>query len=283
VEAQGSGHTSQNVICRPDLSPNLHSPPEIREFILNERPDPVRIPPEFVKELFRTLEEDERRNRETRFEAWCRGLEALPGDFEQKLKDGLKADLELQPFRWMHLGLDLLKSSKGTVTVQGFNGKPGPFLDSFLAYPVFQMGAEIFLKGMWLCQFADCRALGDRAYMDPGRRGQYMQRLKNELGHDLLQMLAANRQIPQYQADAGVLRFLKIVEGIVRQYYFPLYEADKRGPTGRIRVIRSASTTTPPRRASPIRSSPIRTSGPSCGCSSRWSTTSTSSGSCGPA
>lgn len=183
----------------------------------------------FMDELIRSMEEDSRKELEKRFASWCSELEALPSDFELKLKDGLQADVELQPFRWMSLGLDLLQSSKGTVTVQHLGGRKGPFLDSFLAYPVFQMGTEIFLKGMWLCQFADCRALADHGYMDAATRRGYIERLKNELGHDLLKGIAANRQIPRYQADRAVMRFLKIVEGIVRRFYFPLYQADKRG------------------------------------------------------
>lgn len=175
------------------------------------------------------MEEDARKKREKRFAAWCGELEALPGDFELTLKDGLKADLELQPFRWMSLGLDLLQSSKGTITVQHMDGQQGPFLDSFLAYPVFQMGTEIFLKGMWLCQFDDCRALAHHGYMDAAKRFTYADRLKKELGHDLLKIIAANRQLPKYHANADVTRFLKIVEGIVRRFYFPLYAADKQG------------------------------------------------------
>lgn len=183
----------------------------------------------FMQELYRSMEQDARKEQEKRFAAWGAELEALPADFELKFKDGLQADVELQPFRWMGLGLNLLHSSKGTVTVQHFDGRQGPFLDSFLAYPVFQMGTEIFLKGMWLCQFADCRSLADHGYIDATKRRDYIDRLKNELGHDLLKGIAANRQIPQYQADAAVMRFLKIVEAIVRRFYFPLYQADKRG------------------------------------------------------
>ena len=175
------------------------------------------------------MEADAKARREKDFTTWCAALEGLPGDFEHKLKDGFKADLELQPFRWLSLGLDLLQSSKGTVTVQQMDGSAGPFLDSFLAYPVFQMGAEIFLKGMWLCQFADCRGLADGDYLDGHTRQAYLQRLTKDLGHDLLKLIAANRQIPQYQGDAEVLRFLKIVEGVIRKFYFPLYAADKRG------------------------------------------------------
>lgn len=185
--------------------------------------------PSLVEDLRRTLAEEEARRRAEAYSSWCRDLDALPGDFELRLKDGLQADVELQPFRWMGLGLDLLQSSKGTIAVQHFDGSQGPFLDSFLPYPVFQMGAEIFLKGMWLCQFEDCRALADRGHIDAAKRRAYIERLKNELGHDLLKGVAANRQIPQYQADATVMRFLKIVEGVVRRFYFPLYQADKRG------------------------------------------------------
>lgn len=180
-------------------------------------------------EICRLLEADGRKEREKCFAAWCGELEALPGDFELKLKDGLKANLELQPFRWMSHGLDLLQSSKGTLTVQHMDGQQGPFLDSFLAYPVFQMGTEIFLKGMWLCQFDDCRDLAQHGYIDQARRMECAKRLTNELGHDLLKIIAANRQLPKYQADATVTRFLKIVEGIVRRDYFPLYVADKKG------------------------------------------------------
>ena len=182
-----------------------------------------------MDELMRLMEQDARKERKRNFEAWCNELEGLPADFELKLKNGLQADLELQPFRWMGLGLDLLQSSKGTFAVQHFDGRQGPFLDSYLAYPVFQMGTEIFLKGMWLCQFEECRSLGDRAYIDAAKRRHYIERLKNELGHDLLRCIAANRQITQYQDEADIMRFLKIVEGIVRRFYFPLYEADKRG------------------------------------------------------
>lgn len=175
------------------------------------------------------MEADARKEQEKTFNTWCDALAALPGDFELKLKNGLKADIELQPFRWLSLGMDLLQSSKGTLTVQHFDGRQGSFLDSFLPYPVFQMGAEIFLKGMWLCQFDDCRALAHPGYVDAAKRTYYIERLKKELGHDLLKIISANRQIPQYQAAPQVMRFLKIVEGIVRQFYFPLYEADKRG------------------------------------------------------
>lgn len=149
------------------------------------------------------------------FVDWCDELAALPADYEPKLVDDLVADIELHPLRWMFRGLDLIRSSKVS------------FLDSILLYPVFQMGAEIFLKGMWLCQFDECRLLEDDSYIDVTSRQYYNVRLK-ELGHDLLAIIEALRQIPCYRDDAYTIRFLRIVEGIIRMFYFPLYEADKR-------------------------------------------------------
>jgi hypothetical protein len=52
---------------------------------------------------------------------------------------------------------------------------------------------------MWLCQFDDCRTLGDHGYMEAAKRLHYAERLKRELGHDLLTIIAANRQIGQRQ------------------------------------------------------------------------------------
>ena len=88
---------------------------------------------DFMQKLYRSMEDDARKEREKKFAAWCHELEALAPNFELKLEGDLQADVELQPFRWMSLGLDLLQSSKGTMTVQHFDGRQGPFLDSFLA------------------------------------------------------------------------------------------------------------------------------------------------------
>jgi hypothetical protein len=181
-----------------------------------------------TRAILASMEEDTKARREKEFADWCSHLEGLPPDYEPALKDGLKADIELQPHRWMALGMDLLQSSKGTIALQLIDDQPGPYLGSFLAYPIFQMGSEIFLKGMWLCQFPDCRALGQLAYMDMQTRKNYQGKL-SALSHDLLKIIEAVRQVPKYQADPTTLRFLKIVEGVIRQYYFPLYAADKHG------------------------------------------------------
>jgi hypothetical protein len=160
------------------------------------------------------------------FQAWCTALEALPPDFELKLAGNLKADIELQPFRWMSSGIDFIESAKVTARVELTDGVQGPVLSSYLPYGVFHMGTEIFFKGMWLCQYTQCRSIGEKHYVDAQTRAGYGDGIKN-LGHDLIKIVGALRRITEYQT-ASMLRFLKIVEGIVRQYYFPLYEADKR-------------------------------------------------------
>ena len=169
----------------------------------------------------------EKAKRDKEFRDWCEQIGAIPSDFELKLGGGLVADLELQPARWLTLGLDLLNSSRGTFAIQQLGSGPTPFMSSFLPYPIFQLGSEIFLKGLWLGQFEECRRITHFSYVDQSVRMRYAVRLKKELGHDLLRILTLVRQAECYQRDPEIVRFLKIVEGIVRRYYFPLYKADK--------------------------------------------------------
>lgn len=176
-----------------------------------------------VEKIFR---EQNRKEENAAFADWCSALESIPGDYEQRLKEGFLAETEYQPFRWMDLGLDILKGATVTGYVALMNGKRGEPLSSYLTYPVFQMGTEIFLKGMWLCQHDDCRALAQKTYMPVATRLEYEERLK-KLGHDLFGIIEAVREIDKYRTDAPSMRFLKIVEGIIRHSYFPLYKADK--------------------------------------------------------
>lgn len=185
----------------------------------------------------RLIEDGNRKADEKEFSDWCNKLCDLPEDFELRVKGGLQADLELQPARWMNLGLNLLQSSKVIAHVQLSNGVQGPSLSSFLSYPVFQMGAEIFLKGMWLCQFEELRHVMLDSYIESAVRDHYAARLGKEqlqgyerLGHDLLRIIEVLRDVSDYQNDAASLRFLRIVEGIIRSHYFPFCKADK-GPS----------------------------------------------------
>jgi len=179
--------------------------------------------------LMRVVKERSERNDEREFQQFCQYLLSLPADLELVPKDNFKADIELQPLRWMTLGMDLLKSRRVTGHVQLADGVQGPETGSYLRYPVFHMGTEIFLKGMWLCQFADCRQLNHSSYVDEATRNKYQESLRN-LTHDLLRIVNAIRKIPQYASSESATQFLKLVEQIIRAFYFPPYEADKRAP-----------------------------------------------------
>lgn len=177
--------------------------------------------------LMRIINERNRREDEQEFQTFCAELLALPANFELMPKENFKADVELQPLRWMSSGIDLLKSRRVTGHIQLADGLQGPEIGSYLPYPVFQMATEIFLKGMWLCQYPDCRALTDSSYMEQGKRQDYSEILKR-LDHDLLAILDKARGISEYQQTPAIVRFLDLVERIVRAHYFPPYQADKR-------------------------------------------------------
>ena len=149
------------------------------------------------------------------FTEWCDQLAALPPDFEPELRPGIIAHIELQPLRWINSGLDLLQRRKESS------------IDTYLSYPLFQMGAEIFLKGMWLCQFEECRLLGADSYIDESRRKHFGNKLKDTFGHDLLKITAELRQIPLYRDGPATMRFLAIVEAVIRTFYYPFYLGDK--------------------------------------------------------
>lgn len=179
--------------------------------------------------VMRAILERNRRGDDAEFETFCEDLLALPRNLELMPKKHFKADVELQPLRWMNLGIDLMRSRRVTGRVQLENGIEGPETGSYLPYPVFQMATEIFLKGMWLCQYADCRQLNDSSYVDPITRSKYQEQLGSKgLNHDLLKIIGTVRGISEYQTNASAMRFLELVERIIRSFYFPPYEADKR-------------------------------------------------------
>jgi hypothetical protein len=167
-----------------------------------------------------------RREDEEAFQDFCDELLSLPANLELIPKGNFKADIELQPLRWMTLAMDLLKSRRVTGHVELADGVQGPETGSYLPYPVFHAATEIFLKGMWLCQYADCRALSDSSYIEQRKRQDYSEILK-KLGHDLLAILDKVRGIPEYERASKITLFVDRVERIVRLYYFPPYEADK--------------------------------------------------------
>ena len=159
-------------------------------------------------DIMQRIQEQNRREEEAEFNAWHADLVALPSDFKRKLENGWKADIELQPLRWMDRRLTLIQSAKVTGYVQLANGVQGPPIGSFLPYPVFQSGAEIFLKGMWLCRHEDCRLLGFSSFMEPDNRKKYLDELKNSLGHNLIKIIKAIRTIRSTKLTQDLLSSL---------------------------------------------------------------------------
>jgi hypothetical protein len=78
---------------------------------------------------------------------------------------------------------------------------------------------------MLLCQYEECRLLRDNVYMDKGKRDKYGKGLF-KLRHDLLKIIVAVREIPKYQNDSNSMKFLRRLEGIIREFHYPLYEAE---------------------------------------------------------
>ena len=105
------------------------------------------------------------------------------------------------------------------------------------------MGTEIFLKGMWLCQFDECRTLTNSSYIDQATRRKYFEDLgPNGLGHNLIEILNELRKIREYAEDAAALQFLDLIERIIRRYYWPPYEPTN-AQAGPALVTRSGCTT----------------------------------------
>jgi hypothetical protein len=162
------------------------------------------------------------------FSKWRKSLLSVPPDYKYVLRDGLQADIELQPWRWLNSGLTILESPKVIASVQLPGNITGPPMSSYLHYVTFQAGAELFLKGLWLCQFEECRSQHSKSYIAPSVRQGYKRKLV-ELGHDLLEIVEAVRNVPRFRKNRPTSQFLRAVEAIIRIHYFPLYEADNRG------------------------------------------------------
>jgi hypothetical protein len=170
------------------------------------------------------------------YRKWCDDFASLPDNSGRALKDGLIAGVELQPSRWIQHGLDLIGSRRASGTVQLTGGIAGPDLRSFLPYPVFQMGAEIFLKGMWLYQHEECRSVHEKTYVAPQRREYFGKELKGiSRTHDLLEIIGHVKSIAVYSQNERLSLFLKIVAGISKKFYQPVTQskspwADERYP-----------------------------------------------------
>lgn len=188
-----------------------------------------------MDEITKVIREREQSERDDEYRSQCDRFAAIPEDFIYTLKGGLIAKIEIQASRWIRHGLALIGSRKASGTIQLYASE-GPDYRAFLPYPVFQMGAEIFLKGMWLYQHEECRKCMHTTYVAPDVR----QRLFNEVKglspeHDLLVIIRKVEVINEYAQDKHLSRFLKVLGGIARYFYIPVTAgksdwADERYP-----------------------------------------------------
>ena len=122
------------------------------------------------------------------------------------MEKGLLVDIELQPHRWMTAGVELIESFRGSAHVELIDGVKGEPLHKTLNYPVFHFGCELFLKGMWLCQFEELRNIKHNMYVDKQTRNKFGTELKN-LGHNLIKIIDDLRTIPKYRGDKKIYVF----------------------------------------------------------------------------
>ncbi|HEV7924219.1 MAG TPA: hypothetical protein VGR14_02620 [Verrucomicrobiae bacterium] len=204
---------------------------KVRHVIANESNEDI-----IAEKVMDIIKAREQSKRESDYQQWCDRFANLPANSGRTLKDGFIAGVELQPSRWIQHGLDLIGSRKAFGTIQLMDGNTGPDLRSFLPYAVFQMGAEIFLKGMWLYKHQECREVHASAYVAPDRRDFFLREMKNiSRTHDLLEIIGHVEPIEVYSKDDQIRRFLKIVAGISKEYYLPVTQgkspwADERYP-----------------------------------------------------
>ncbi len=177
--------------------------------------------------VLQVIQQQDRQQDEEDFQAWFTDLLEFPEDYQRQLKDAWIADLELQPLRWMNLGIELFQSPNVQKFVELPNGVQGPPLNTYLPYPIFQSGTEIFLKGMWLCRHEDCRLCDSSSYVTPARRQEILLELTNKFGHNLIKLLGALHASPEYRIDDCLLAFLRVVSAMVRRDYFPLISPAK--------------------------------------------------------
>ena len=78
---------------------------------------------------------------------------------------------------------------------------------------------------MWLAQYADCRVVESNDYVAIAVRKNY-QMLLRKLGHDLIQIVEELQKVPLYGEEGNIARFLKVISGVTRSFYYPLTEDD---------------------------------------------------------
>lgn len=182
---------------------------------------------ETIAEVKKIFAERERKAKAANFKAWCDEMIATPRTWAPTLRGGYVADVELQPHWWLREGVDLIECQHIDSQVAMFEGQKGPVMQSHLPFAVFLAAVEAFLKGMYLCRFPECRRIAAHGYIRPARRAHHVEVLKG-FGHHLPSLIAALRRVKAYRTDAACTRFLAIIDGVVRRFYFPLRDADKK-------------------------------------------------------
>jgi len=186
-----------------------------------------------MNEVKKLLEKEEVERLKKEFDEWSQAIASIDDEYESRVNKDMrearfKSDIELQPKRWMTKGIGLIQSAKGTSPVRFADGVIGRPMDTILEYPVFQLGSEFFLKGMYLCQYDECRTLASNEYLDQGLRSTHKETLKN-LGHDLFKIIDKIKKIPEYKNDEKSLEFLKMIKNVIRYHYYPLYLEERKG------------------------------------------------------
>ncbi len=169
-----------------------------------------------------------RKKQDQEFEEFCE-IFASPTDGDGRAAiNGFMTDIELQPVRWIRMGQTLIDSRKSSGVVQPFGEIPEHDYQAYLPYPVFLMGVEIFLKGMWLYQHRECRELKSDSFVSKQIRTEFSKKIKDvSLGHDLLEIIQRVEAIRVYKQDESIARFLKTLAGIIKRYYAPLFTGKK--------------------------------------------------------
>jgi len=181
---------------------------------------------EITTAVKRIIREKNQQESDDEFEQWCAHLDATDPNTKLTLNEDWDADIELQPHRWLSAGMDIIKSGLVLSRVRNMDGSDGVPLQCVLPYPIFLSGTELFLKGMILCQYPECRRVAQIGYADTKKRRKY-DVIVREYGHNLPALIAANRQIKQHKSDKVCMRFLERLDALVRIYYFPLFASDQ--------------------------------------------------------
>ncbi|WP_438480225.1 hypothetical protein [Oleiharenicola lentus] len=181
---------------------------------------------DLAQQRFAHREEEEKR-RSKEYSAWCESMETCAGMPVPELKDGFSAETDFHPDVWLDAGVSLIESGKPT---RDWSIKSPNYFDGFedmyprysLDYTVIQMGTEFFLKGMWLLQFAELRPFRSNLYLAPNARSEINAKLK-ALSHDILDIASEVGEIPEYATDEESKKFLRIITGVFKFYYYPLH------------------------------------------------------------